>query len=159
MADSTNPNQTAEQLAKSLKAQTEVCLRILEKSQTQQQLVANSDETALLSLLTDKQRLIDEHDKLVQQAATARTRWENGDRDRASPEAHAKVEEAWNGLREVLDQIVKLEDASRAALEQQKNRVSIDIGNLQRGKIVNKAYGNAAAYRPPTPPRYSDQKG
>lgn len=160
MADKTlTPDQCADLLAKSLKAQTEVCLRILDKSKKQQKLVEESNETELLSLLSDKQKLIQEHDKLVKDIGPVRDRWEQGERDRASKESHAKVEEAWSGLRDVLDQVVKLEDASRAVLEAQKNRLSIDIGNLQRGKIVNKAYGSTAAYRPPTPPRYSDRKG
>lgn len=153
------PDQCAQQLARSLDAQTKICLRILEKSQMQQKLVEDHLENELLSLLGDKQKLINDHQALVEQARPFRERWENGERERASAESHQLVERAWNDLREVLDQIVKLEDASRAVLEEQKSRVSLDIGNLQRGKIVNKAYGGAAAYRPPTPPRYSDKKG
>lgn len=159
MAAPGNPEQCADMLARSLKAQADVCRRILEKTKKQQKMVEEHLESELLSLLGDKQKLIDEHQVLTARSAEARELWENGYRDRASPQAHAKVEAAWNDLRNVLDEIVKLEDVSRATLEEQKNRVSIDIGNLQRGKIVNKAYGGAQTYRPPTPPRYSDKKG
>lgn len=159
MAAPDSAEQCARHLAKSLMEQTQVYMRILEKSKLQQKLVEDHNEPELLSLLGDKQKLIDEHQSLVKQSRIYRDRWENGERERASPEAHQMVETAWNSLRDVLDQIVRLEDASRAVLEEQKSRVSVDIGNLQRGKIVNKAYGGAAAYKAPTPPRYSDKKG
>lgn len=158
MADAATPDQCARELARLLDAQTEVCRRILEKSKTQQKLVEERREDELLSLLGDKQKLIDAHQRLTEQAAPFRAQWEERARVAASPEAHALVEKAWNGLREVLDEVVRLEDASRALLEEQKGKVSVDIGKLQRGKIVNKAYGGAA-YKPPAAPRYSDKQG
>lgn len=152
------PEQCALELAKLLDAQADVCRDILEKSKLQQQLVEERREDELLSLLGDKQKLIDKHQTLVDKANPYREQWEAGVRERVSPAAHAEVERAWNGLREVLDEIIRLEDASRAYLEEQKGKVSLDIGKLQRGKIVNKAYGGST-YRPPAQPRYSDKQG
>lgn len=159
MANAATPEQCAEELARLLDAQTEICRKILEKSRMQQKLVEEAKESELLSLLADKQRFIEQHQQLGERAAPFRTQWEAGMRDRAGPAAHARVEEAWNSLRAVLDEIVRLEDASRAYLQEQKGKVSLDIGNLQRGKIVNKAYGGAATYRPPATPRYQDRQG
>ncbi|MDR1744577.1 MAG: flagellar protein FlgN [Planctomycetota bacterium] len=153
------PEQCAQELARLLNAQTEVCAGILEKSRTQQRLVEERDEEKLLSLLADKQSLIDRHQKLAEETNPVRAAWEAGARERAAPGERALVERAWSSLRDVLDEIVKLEDASRAMLEEQKGRLSVDIGNLQRGKIVNKAYGGAKMYRPPAAPRYSDKQG
>lgn len=158
MPQAPGPEQCAQELAKLLNAQADVCRNILEKSRMQQQLVEERREDELLSLLGDKQKLIDEHQKLADQANPFREQWEAGARERVGAESRAKVEQAWNGLREVLDEIIKLEDASRAYLEEQKGKVSLDIGKLQRGKIVNKAYGGSA-YRPPAQPRYSDKQG
>lgn len=152
-----NPDQCAEELARLLEQQAEVCGKILEKSKMQQILVEERREDELLSLLGDKQRLIETHQKLSGQAAPYRERWENGAREQVGPEAHARVEAAWNSLRNVLDEIVRLEDASRAYLQEQKSKLSVDIGNLQRGKMVNKAYGGG--YRPPPGARYSDKEG
>lgn len=153
------PEQCAREMARLLNEQTEVCRRILEKSETQQKLVEERNEEKLLALLADKQNLIDRHQKLALKTNPVRAEWEAGSRDRAGPESHALVEQAWSGLRDVLDAVVKLEDASRAMLEEQKGKLSLDIGNLQRGKIVNRAYGGAKAYRPPAAPRYSDKQG
>ncbi len=153
------PEECAQELARLLNAQTGVCGGILEKSRMQQRLVEDRDEEKLLSLLADKQSLIDSHQQLVDQTNPVRAEWEAGARERVEPGTRALVEQAWSSLRDVLDEIIKLEDASRAMLEEQKGRLSVDIGNLQRGKIVNKAYGGAKAYRPPSPPRYSDKKG
>lgn len=158
MADATSPEECARELARLLDEQTAVCRRILEKTRMQQILVEETREDELLSLLGDKQKLIDEHQKLSGRAAPFRAQWESRSRDAAGPDAHALVEKAWNGLREVLDEVIRLEDESRAFLEKQKNRVSMDIGKLQRGKIVNKAYGGGA-YKAPSAPRYSDKQG
>ncbi len=159
MALPLDPAQCARELARFLNAQAEVCAKILAKSQLQQKLVEENREDELLSLLGDKQKLMDQNEKLAKQAEPFRTQWEGGLRDRAGKAEHALVENAWNKIRDTLDAIIKLEDVSRAYLEKQKNKVSIDIGNLQRGKILNKAYGGAASYRPPATPRYSDKKG
>lgn len=153
------PEQCAQEFARLLNAQTEICRQILDKSKRQQSMVEERNEEKLLALLSDKQSLIDKHQKLAAQTGPVRDAWEAGARERVAPESRALVEQAWSSLRDVLDEIVQLEDASRAMLEEQKSKVSIDIGNLQRGKIVNKAYGGAKAYRPPAQPRYSDKQG
>ncbi len=158
MDNAATADQCARELARLLDAQTEVCREILEKSRLQQKLVEERREDELLSLLSDKQRLIERHQKLAGEAQPHLARWEAGARAAAGPDSHARVEEAWNSLRGVLDEIVKLEDASRAFLEEQKGKVSMDIGNLQRGKIVNKAYGGGGA-KPPPAARYSDKQG
>ncbi|MDR1744521.1 MAG: flagellar protein FlgN [Planctomycetota bacterium] len=158
MANPSSPNECAQELARLLNAQAEVCRGILEKSRMQQKLVEDQNEDELLSLLTDKQRLMDKHQALSTQAAPFRQRWEAGLRERADQDARSAVEAAWNSLRETLDEIVRLEDASRAVLEDQKGRVSHEIGRLQRGKLVNKAYGGGP-FLPPSTPRYSDKKG
>lgn len=153
------PEQCAQEFARLLNAQTGICREILDKSRLQQKMVEERNEEKLLALLADKQGLIDKHQKLATQTGPVRGQWEGGLREKVSPESRALVEQAWSALRDVLDEIVQLEDASRAMLEDQKSKVSIDIGNLQRGKIVNKAYGGAKTYRPPAQPRYSDKQG
>ncbi len=159
MALPVSPDQCAEQLARLLTAQTGVCRQILEQSKQQQTLVEQGREDELLVLLAEKQTLIDRHQSLASQTAPFRKQWEEGARETAGGEARARVETAWNALGETMGEIVRLEDASRAFLEGQKGKVSLDIGNLQRGKALNKAYGGAAAYRPPAAPRYSDKQG
>ena len=158
MANPPSPNECAQELARLLNAQADVCRGILEKSRMQQKLVEDQNEEELLSLLADKQRLMDKHQAFTTQAAPFRQRWEAGLRERADQGSRSAVEDAWNSLRETLDEIVKLEDASRAMLENQKGRVANEIGKLQRGKMVNKAYGGAP-FIPPSTPRYSDKKG
>ncbi len=158
MANPPSPNECAQELARLLNAQADVCRGILEKSRMQQKLVEDQNEEELLSLLADKQRLMDKQQAFTAQAAPFRQRWEAGLREQADQGSRSAVEDAWNSLRETLDEIVKLEDASRAMLEDQKGRVSHEIGKLQRGKMVNKAYGGGP-FVPPSMPRYSDKKG
>lgn len=151
------PDQCARELARLLDAQTEICRSILEKTGRQRAMVEERREEELLLLLSEKQTLIERQQKLSEQARPYREQWEASARNTAGATAHALVERAWNGLRETLDAIVKLEDATRELLEEQKGRVSMDIGRLQRGKIVNKAYGGSRT--PPPPARFSDKQG
>ncbi len=151
-----SPDECGRQLADMFEAQVDICSRILECSQRQQILVRDRREDELLSLLGDKQKLIDEHQSLSNQSQTLREQWER-DRAKADPEVVNDVENAWNALRDMLNSIVQLEDASRELLEEQKGQVSLDIGKLQRGKIVNKAYGGGV--RPPPQARFSDKQG
>jgi hypothetical protein len=151
------PDDCAARLAGLLDAQAEICRKILEQSRRQRELVIEMREDELLSLLADKQKLIEEQQKLADQARICRDEWETSARLVSGPAAQARVEAAWNGLRELLDGIVKLEDESRVLLQERKSRLSLDIGNVQRGKIVNKAYGGG--FHPPAAARYSDKRG
>jgi hypothetical protein len=151
------PDECANGLIRLLDAQAAICRWILEKSGQQRELVAQMREDDLLALLADKQRLIEQQQKLADEARPFLDEWEKSARAVADPSIRARAEAVWNGLRDLLDRIVKLEDESRAKLEEQKGRMSIDIGSLQRGKIVNKAYGGGL--RPPTPAHYSDRRG
>lgn len=157
MALASSPEQCAKELAFLLDQQSDICRKILELSSRQQKLVEDRKENDLLVLLSDKQRLLDKHQALSTQAKPYRDQWENSYRDQADPGAHALVERAWNGLRDILDQIIKLEDVSRQTLQKHKGAVSDDISRLQRGKIANKAYGGGM--RVPPASRYSDKKG
>jgi FlgN protein. len=156
MALLNGPDDCGRRLARLLDAQVEVCGRILACSESQQRLVREHREDELLSLLGDKQKMLEEHESLSAQSQPVRAQWER-DREKASPEVHALVETSWSNLRDMLDNIVRLEDASREILEGRKGEVSTDINKLQRGKIVNKAYGGGM--RPPPQARYSDKQG
>ncbi|MDR2391096.1 MAG: flagellar protein FlgN [Planctomycetota bacterium] len=151
------PDDCAARLAGLLDAQAEICRKILEQSRRQREFVAEMREDELLSLLADKQKLIGDQQKLAGQARPCRDEWEASARLSSSPAARARVEAAWNGLRELLEAIVKIEDESQAVLQERKSRLSTDIGTVQRGKIVNKAYGGG--FRPSPAARFSDRRG
>ncbi|MDR1534815.1 MAG: flagellar protein FlgN [Planctomycetota bacterium] len=152
-----NSDDCATELIRLLRAQTGVCRQILDKSARQRELVAGDGENDLLALLAEKQELLDRQRRLAAEAGPHREKWENSARARAPAPVRAEVEGAWNELRELFDRIVKLEDESQERLRERQRRLSVDIGNLQRGKIVNKAYGGN--FRPPPPPRFGDKRG
>lgn len=151
-----DPNACANQLAVQLEKQTEICIAIKRLSEQQQTLVADRKEDELLSLLGEKQNLMDRHQALFAKTQQLRDKWEQL-KGRASPESQAKAEDAWERLKTVLNEVVALEDASRGMLEEQQSKLSMDIGKVQRGKIANKAYGNS--FRTPSAPRFSDRQG
>lgn len=150
------PDDCAEKLSRMFDEQTEICRQIKALSEQQQKLVEERREDELLTLLSDKQRLLDRHEQLSTGCQPYREAWD-GLREQAGASAHARVEASWEKLRSVLNDIVTLEDASRALLQEQKNRVSMDINKIQRGKIANKAYGGGSL--PPPQARFSDKKG
>ena len=153
-----NPEECAAGLADLFSTQAEVCREILERSRRQQDLVtAGNREDDLLVLLAEKQSLIDKQLRLAEQAQPYRELWEGAARLASGREARTKGEESWNSLRGILESVVRLEDESREKLQEQKSRVSVDIGNLQRGRMVNQAYGGG--FKPPPSARYSDKRG
>lgn len=151
-----DPNACANQLANQLEKQTEICVAIKRLSERQQVLVEERNENELLSLLGDKQELMDKHQTLFGKTQELRDKWESL-KAQAKPESRTKVENAWERLKTVLNEVVTLEDASRGVLQEQQNKLSMNIGHIQKGKIANKAYGNS--YRAPVAPRYSDKQG
>lgn len=156
MASPITPDQCGELLARQLAEQAGICGKIKELSEKQQKLVEERKEGELLVLLSDKQRLIDQHETLMKKTQDLRERWE-AERGRAGAATQDKVEKAWERLRDVLNDVVRLEDQSRALLQDSRDKVSQDISRLQRGKIANKAYGGGALPRPQA--RYSDKQG
>lgn len=156
MSSAPTPESCADQLARQLGKQAEICLNIKRLSESQQAMVADRKEDELLSLLNEKQLLIDQHQQLFAKTQELRDRWE-GLKSQASPAAQAKVETAWEKLKAVLNDVVSLEDASRGMLQEQKDKVSDDISKIQRGKVASKAYGGGMI--PPPQARYSDKQG
>ncbi|MDR0361729.1 MAG: flagellar protein FlgN [Planctomycetota bacterium] len=156
MATPIGPDQCGDMLARRLAEQATVCERIRDLSEQQQKYVGERREAELLDLLSGKQRLIDQHETLMRKTQELRERWET-ERPRAAPATRDKVEKAWERLRDVLNEVVRLEDASREMLRDSRDRVSEDISRLQRGKIANKAYGGGALPRPRA--RFSDKQG
>lgn len=152
-----SPDVCAIELAKLLDQQTAICRDILALSQKQQALVEEHKEDDLLRLLNEKQILLNRHKGLMAKTNPFREEWETSARDLAGPQAHQKVEAAWNALTAVLDDIIRLEDASREVLQDQHGKVTQEINKLQRGKAMNKAYGGS--YKVPPAARYSDKKG
>ncbi|MDR1613579.1 MAG: flagellar export chaperone FlgN [Planctomycetota bacterium] len=154
MAAPIGPDQCGELFARQLAEQADVCAKIMALSERQRKIVEERREGELLELLADKQRLIDRHETLMKKTQELRERWE---RARARAATRDKVEKAWERLRDVLNEVVRLEDASRAMLQDAKDKVSRDINRIQRGKIANKAYGGGRL--PPPQARFSDRKG
>jgi predicted nuclease with TOPRIM domain len=150
-----NPEACAGKLVQKFNQLTEISQAIRKLSETQQAMVKDDKETELLSLLSDKQILIDRHEKLFAETQDLRTRWEVL-KSRVSAAARQQVETAWEKLRTTITEVVSLEDTSRSILQEKQKRVTIDLGKIQRGRITNKAYGNS---RPAPNPRYSDHQG
>ena len=156
MTTDNDSDAIARMLADQLEKQSEICLGIKRLSERQQALVSERREDELLRLLSDKQELLNRHQDLFAKTQVMRDKWD-GVRNLASPESQAAVEGAWERLKTVLNEVVALEDASRGLLQEQQNRLSMDIGKVQRGKIANKAYGGSQ--RPPVQATYSDKQG
>ena len=156
MTTDNDPDACARRLAEQLEKQAEICAGIKKLSERQQALVAERREDELLRLLSDKQVLLDRHQALFARTQELRDRWEAA-KGGASMESQSLAEGAWERLKAVLNEVVALEDASRSLLQEQQDKLTMDIGKVQRGKIANKAYGGSQ--RPPPQARYSDKKG
>ena len=156
MSDTMQANKCAVQLAGLLAEQAEVCVLLKELSTEQQELVNKRQEDELLRLLAEKQKLIARHEELSKKAQPYLNDWERL-RDAADQLFRSRVESAWESLRNILNEVVKLENDSRSALQAQQDQASLNIQKIQKGKALHKAYGKSSIQV--RPPRYRDEQG
>ncbi len=146
----------AQTLLELLDEQRGIYRQLAQLSNEQSDLVAEGDAESLLSLLSRRQALID---RLVQINARIEpfkqqwpTLWSELD-----DESREQVRERIDELRDLLDQILDQDERDRTVLASHRNSVSRQLGQLNRGAAVNRAYGPAPNGAPGS--RFTDEKG
>ncbi len=129
---------------------------VLDLSRQQNQAIAAGDTAGLMAILARKQQHIGEIDRLGTRAGPLRERWEER-RESLPPERRRPVEEAVRQLREVLAQIVALEDQGQNSLRSGQQQTGQQIVKLQQGKALHKAYGGGKQLPPSA--RFQDRQG
>ena len=109
-----------------------------------------------MSLLSEKQKVIQEIESLGREVQPLRAAWEQ-EKDGLSAEARRSVEQAVTDLRETLEEIVALEDQGQGALGQARDSTGESLTKLQKGRALHRAYGGGK--KPPPPAHFKDRSG
>ncbi|MCX7935128.1 MAG: flagellar export chaperone FlgN [Planctomycetota bacterium] len=128
-----------------LEKQIALYRQIKQLSAKQRPLIAANDVEGLLRLLAEKQEIIAAAAAEAEKLGPWQERWEAA---RANvPEAERQVVEAAAAdLRQILAEIVALEDEGQAAALSVREAAGAALTRLQKGKAMHKAYGGG---RPP----------
>ena len=126
-------------------------------SERQAGLVGNGDAEALLTLLGERQRLIDQLTQLNGRIEPFKRDWPRlwAQLDENS---QAQVQNLIDKVQSLLDGIVQQDERDRAALSEHRDRIGAQIRQTQAGSAVNRAYGAPAAGAAGQA-RYTDRQG
>lgn len=152
----TDPNPAARDLQRSLERQLGLYREVLDLSQQQTRAIAERDAETLMRMLTEKQKRIVQIDQLATDAAPLRETCEAAG-DELAPELRTAIQEQLDALREVLAQIVELEDEGKNAIGGERDKAGDRISQMQKGKLMHKAYGGGK--KPPPSAHFKDRNG
>jgi hypothetical protein len=155
MTTTTTPDWAAELIAL-LDQQRRIYHQLGDLSRQQSQLVSAGDAEPLLSLLGQRQQLIDQLTQLNGRIDPYKRDWpalwaqlDRGDQFR--------IQQLIDQVQKLLDDIVQQDEKDRVALSAQRQHVADELQQVRHGTAVNRAYG-----RPTTGldnNRYTDFQG
>ena len=135
-----------------LNRQLGLYVKLREMGERQRSLISQDDPTALLGLLGERQRVVEELAKLDTEMAPLRRDWQT-----IAPtlpaEARDRASRAFQQARQLLEAIIAADQRDSTLLSTRKDSVGNTLRTIDAGRQACAAYGNA-----PTPDaRYVDQ--
>ncbi|MAE61542.1 MAG: hypothetical protein CMJ49_09325 [Planctomycetaceae bacterium] len=129
----------------------------LEQLATQQgQLVDAGEAESLLTILAERQALIDQLSQINGKLAPFRqqwpTLWEELDADQ-----RAQVTQRIDQVQQLLDQIVAHDQRDRATLQHHRDRLAGELDQVKQGAAMNRAYQHVDVDQ--SSPRFTDNEG
>ncbi|GAB4550771.1 MAG: hypothetical protein Tsb0013_12640 [Phycisphaerales bacterium] len=151
-----NPDLWLPRLARILDDQIALYRSLSELSSRQSSIIETGETDALLSVLGQRQSLVERITDLNEELEPFTQRWDELS-CRLSDDRKAGIRERLDALDVLVGEIARRDERDRLALERQRDAVSTELkGNAQNRGALN-AY--AAASRQPHVPRYQDRKG
>ena len=148
------PEECAERLLRLLTAQGALFAQVRDLAGRLMAPIEAGDTDGLMRVLSEKQRLMGQNDRLKAEMAPWLAAWEEA-RETADPALRAPVEEALETLRGHMTAIFGLEEEARTRLEGARSEAGDRVTRVQAGKAVLRAYGRPAGEPPPA--RYRDR--
>lgn len=148
----TKPDWAAD-LIELLGEQRDIYAQLQELSEKQAALVAEGDAESLLTLLAERQTLIDKLTQLNGRVEPYKQNWPTL-WSQLDAQSQRRVQGLIDQVQSLLDRIVQQDERDREALSEQRERIGAQMTRTSQGSAVNKAYGAGAAE-----PRYTDREG
>jgi hypothetical protein len=147
------PVDWAPRLAGILDEQRRLCGELERLSGQQGERIHSGDTNALMSVLGERQEIIDRLTHLNSELEPYRREWD-WCMGRLPANQREGMEQTVRELGEMIDRIWASDDADRAELERRRSAVSSELSNLSRGRVAMSAYGVRPAG---TGPMYQDR--
>lgn len=154
MTETTEHNAGPEGLVSLVGEQIGLYQRLEELSLRQHELVESEDTDALLSVLTERQRLIEDITNVASRMTPYRARWD----DHVGRLAEGEREALRRGLDDLASMMARIADRDehdRRTMEDRRQRVQTQISGVKRGGAAVRSYGQASA---PRGPRFQDRQ-
>lgn len=125
-----------------LDQQRSIYQQLVELSVRQSQLVQAGDAEPLLSLLTQRQRLIDDLTQLNGSIEPYKQNWP-ALWARLDAASQASIQTLIDSVQKLLDRILAQDEQDRQQLSAQRDRTGAQLKQVNAGSAVNRAYGKA----------------
>lgn len=127
------------QLLPTLKRHHDLCAKLLDCSRQQMALIVEEDYTELLSVISRKQRLIEEWDNLKQQHPRLVETW-NLHRAHLPETDRAVCEGLIRGIQNLYETLLREEQESTNALSLRRDATQRQLQNISQGAQTHEAY-------------------
>ncbi len=159
MTAGNNSMEVAQALAAFLKKELALYREVYELSLKQREIIGQKDSEKLLSVIDEKQMRIVKINAIEKEAGPYKKIRER-DLETWDQAVRAVVDPYILELREVLGNIVAVEEDSRKAAEELKQSSSAQVVKIQKGKAMLSAYGKSVKIPKNIQiPRFKDKKG
>ena len=150
-------DQTASaDLVKMLEERRALCQRLLDLGAEQTQVIAGGDPQGLMTLLSQRQALIDGLIQLNGRIEPFKTRGK-GIGAKLAPEVRQRAQALLDEAEAIMRQVFERGETDLKAWSQQCGHLNKDIQQIDQGVAVNRAYGQATGSAASN--RYTDQEG
>jgi hypothetical protein len=102
---------------------------------------ASLDVDGILGLIERKRAILSDIERLETELAPAKADWANL-RSSFTPEESRAIQETLDGTRQVLQDLVRLEDEGRAMLQTRREATSETLNGLMQNRRARGAYGS-----------------
>jgi len=144
-----------EQFGQKLRAQAGLYRTLLGFARKQVEEVASADNVeALVSILEEKRKVVEEIEGIEASCGPLRRLWEDR-KDEISESTREKIKAVVAEIRELLEELLELEDSSRQKLGLAKDSLEEEIRQLSVGPKAMHSYSK----KPDHLPRFMDETG
>jgi hypothetical protein len=124
----------------------------------QSSVVDRGDTESLLILLGQRQTMIDQLVEINGQLEPYKQRWPELWAE-LDPSTQQEIRQLMDQVQGLLDGILEQDERDRAALTDRRQQVADELGKINKGTALNRAYAGAAGPASTPDPRYTDRTG
>jgi hypothetical protein len=153
--DQNSPESVYRALVRLLESQTALYGQLDALSERQRAVIEDDDADRLLSILGERQTIVDRIAMTNRDLEPVRVAWERL-LERVRPECRSDVARRLEGLSVLAGRIAQRDDEDRRKLESRRNAIAGELASMNTSRRAVSAYGRPAA--PPASPRFQDRQ-